>query len=243
VTGSAFSRSNAGVGFAIPINLAQDVMQDLIEKGEVERGWLGVYIQDIGYDMAEKLGLENTDGALVSQVLPDTPAEKAGFKSGDVIIEFDGKAVKNSGQLRITVASTDIGRTVDVKIIRDGKEKILSVKIVKRSGESIVSAGGEVSSEDVEALAGLKVKNLTPEIAERYGYEDENGVVVTKVSPGSPAEKEGIRPGDLIKEVEREPIKNVKDYKKVTRELKDNKTVLLLVNRSGSTGFFLLKSK
>ncbi|MBC8231108.1 Do family serine endopeptidase [bacterium] len=242
-TGSAFSRSNAGVGFAIPINLAQDVMQDLIEKGEVERGWLGVYIQDIGYDMAEKLGLENTDGALVGQVISDTPAEKAGFKSGDVIIEFNGKAVKNSGQLRITVASTDIGRTVDAKIIRDGKEKILSVKIVKRSGESIVSAGGEVSSEDVETLAGLKVKNLTPEIAERYGYEDEAGVVVTEVTPGSPAEKEGIRPGDLIKEVERKPIKNVKDYKKITRELKDNNTVLLLVNRGGSIGFFLLKSK
>ena len=218
-------------------------MQDLIEKGEVERGWLGVYIQDIGYDMAEKLGLENTDGALVGQVIPDAPAEKAGFKSGDVIIEFDGKAVKNSGQLRITVASTDIGRTVDVKIIRDGKEKILSVKIVKRSGESIVSAGGEVSSEDVEALAGLKVKNLTSEIAERYGYEDETGVVVTEVSPGSPAEKEGIRPGDLIKEVERKPIKNVKDYKRITRELKGQKKVLLWINRGGTTGFFLLKSK
>ncbi|HIE28858.1 TPA: DegQ family serine endoprotease [Candidatus Poribacteria bacterium] len=243
-TGSAFSRSNAGVGFAIPINLAQNVMQDLIEKGEVERGWLGVYIQNIDYDMAEKLGLQNTDGALVGQVQPDSPAGEAGFKSGDVIVEFDGKPVKNVGQLRITVASTDIGKSVDVKVIRDGREKILSVKIGKLPGESIVAVGGAVSSGNVKPLAGLKVRNLTPEIAERYGYEDEDGVVVTEVSPGAPAYKEGIRPGDLIKEIERQPVKNVRNYKKVTKELKGKKTVLLLVKRrSGATGFVLLKSK
>ena len=243
-TGSAFSRSNAGVGFAIPINLAQDVMRDLIEKGEVERGWLGVFIQNIDYDMAEKLGLKNTDGALVGQVQSDSPAEKAGFESGDVIVQFDGKPVKNVAQLRITVASTDVGKPVDVKIIRDGKEKIVSVKIGKLSGENIVFAGGEVSSEGVKALVGLKVRNLTPEIAERYGYEEEDGVVVTEVSPGCAAYKEGITSGDLIKEVERQPIKNVNDYKKITRELKNKKTVLLLVKRrSGATGFVLLKSK
>ena len=243
-TGSAFSRSNAGVGFAIPINIAQDVMKDLIEKGEVERGWLGVYIQNIDYDMAKKLGLKNTDGALVSQVQTDSPAEEAGFKSGDVIVEFDKKNVTNMGQLRIIVASTDVGKPVDVKIIRDGREKILSVEIGKLSGESIAFAGGEVSSEGVKALAGLKVKNLTSEIAERYGYEEEDGVVVTEVSPGSAAYKEGIRSGDLIKEVERQSVKNVGNYKKITRELKDKKTVLLLVKRrSGATGFVLLKSK
>ncbi|MBM3236631.1 DegQ family serine endoprotease [Candidatus Poribacteria bacterium] len=244
VTGSAFSQSNAGVGFAIPINLAQNVMKDLIEKGEVERGWLGVYIQDIDYDMAEKLGLKNTDGALVSQVQSDSPAEKAGFKSGDVIVEFDRKPVKNSGQLRITVASTDIGKPVDVKIIREGREKTVSVKIGKLSGEKIASASGEVSSEDVKALEGLKVSNLTPEIAERYGYEKEDGIVVTEVAPGSPAYKEGIRPGDLIKEVEKQTVTNVKDYRKIAGELKNKKSVLLLVkHHSGTTGFVLLRSK
>jgi len=243
-TGSVFSQSNAGVGFAIPINLAQYVMKDLIEKGEVERGWLGVYIQDIDYDMAEKLGLKNTDGALVSQVQPDSPAEKAGFKSGDVIVEFDRKPVKNSGQLRITVASTDIGKPVDVKIIRDGKEKTVSVKIGKLSGEKIASAGGEVSSEDVKALEGLKVSNLTPEIAKRYGYEKEDGVVVTEVAPGSPASKAGIEPGDLIKEVEKQTVTNVKDYRKIAGELKNKKSVLLLVKHpNGATGFVLLRSK
>jgi serine protease Do len=243
-TGSVFSQSNAGVGFAIPINLAQDVMKDLIEKGEVERGWLGVYIQNIDYDMAEKLGLKNTDGALVSQVQTDSPAEKAGFKIGDVIVEFDGKPVKNSGQLRITVASTDIGKPVDVKIIRDGREKILSVKIGKLSGEKIASAGGEVSPEDVKPLAGLKVSNLTPEIAERYGYEKEDGVVVTEIAPGSPAYEKGIRPGDLIKEVEKQTVTNVKDYRKIAGELKNKKSVLLLVkHHSGATGFVLLRSK
>jgi serine protease Do len=244
-TGSVFSQSNAGVGFAIPINLAQDVMKDLIEKGEVERGWLGVYIDNISYDMAEKFGLKNTDGALVSQVQSDSPAEKAGFKVGDVIVEFDGKPVKNVGQLRITVASTDVGKPVSVKIIRDGKEKILSVKIGKFSGEKIASTGGEVSSEDVRALAGLKVSNLTPEIAEQYGYEKEDGVVITEVAPGSPAYREGIRQGDLIKEVERQPVKNVRDYQRITRELKNQKTVMLFVKdyRRGNTHFVILRSK
>ena len=244
-TGSAFSQSNAGVGFAIPINLAKDVMKDLIEKGEVERGWLGVYIDNISYDMAEKFGLKNTDGVLVGQVQSDSPAEKAGFKSGDVIVEFDGKPVKSVGQLRIIVASTDVGKPVDVKIIRDGKEKIVNVKIGKFSEENIVSANGEVSSKDVKALEGLKVSNLTSEIAERYGYEKEDGVVVTEVSPGSPADKSGIRQGDLIKEVERQPVKNVRDYQKITKELKNPKTVMLFVKdyRSGITNFVILRSK
>jgi serine protease Do len=220
-------------------------MEDLIEKGEVERGWLGVYIKDVSYDMAEKFRLQNTDGALVDQVQSDSPAEKAGFKSGDVIVEFDGKPVKSTGQLRIIVASTDVGKPVAVKVIRDGREKILTVKIGKLSGESIVFAGGEFSSEDVEALAGLKVKNLTSEIAERYGYEEEEGVVVTEVSPESVAYKEGIRPGDLIREVERKPVKKVENYKKITKELKGQKTVLLFVknHRSGITNFVLLKSR
>jgi len=244
-TRSSFSRSNAGVGFAIPINLAKDVMEDLIEKGEVERGWLGVYIDDIDYDMAAKFELKSTDGVLVGDVIPDGPAEKAGFKGGDVIVEFDGKPVKNVTQLRIIVASTDVGKSVDIKVIRDGREKTLTVKIGKYSGENIVSANGEVSTEGVEALEGLKIRNLTPEIAKEYGYEEDEGVIVTEVTRGSTAYKERIEPGDLIIAIEKQPVKNVEDYKKITQGLENKKKVMLFVKRhsNGVTNFVMLKSR
>ncbi len=243
-TGSSFSRSNAGVGFAIPINLAQDIMNELIEKGEVERGWLGVYIQDIERDMVEKLGLKNTDGALVAEVQADSPAEEAGFQSGDVIIELDGKPVKNVKQLRFRVASTDVNKQVNITVIRDEKSQILTVKIGRLSRGEVASARGEGIAEGVKPLKGLRVRNLTSELARRSGYEGESGVIITRVEPNSPAAKKRLKPGDLIKEIDGQPVNNVREYQRTAKELKNKNKIMLFVKyQSGRSNFVMLIAK
>ena len=244
VTGSSFSRSNAGVGFAIPINLAQEIMSELIEKGKVERGWLGVYIQDIERDMVEKLGVKNTDGALVTEVQADSPAEEAGFQSGDVIIELDGNPVENVKQLRFRVASIDVNKQVSITVIRDETPKILKVKIGKLPGGEVASARGEGIAEGVKPLKGLRVRNLTPDLARRSGYEGESGVIITRVEPNSPAAKKRLKPGDLIKEIDGQPVNNVREYQRIAKKLKNKNEIMLFVKyQSGRSVFVMLKAK
>jgi len=237
-TGGGFSQGNAGVGFAIPIDLAKRIMTQLIEKGEVERGWLGVSLQPINYDLAEKLKLGEPRGALIAEAINGMPAEKAGIRRGDVIVEFDKISIRDSNHLMHVVAAAGVGKTVEVTVIRDGKEKVLRVKLGKRTREVAERSGGRPipDKDDAEAFAGIRVQGLTDELAARYGYEGETGVIVAAVEPRSSAARAGINIGTLIQEIEGVEISNLKDYREQIETVKDNSKILLYIRQPNNRG-------
>lgn len=232
-----FSRSggNIGIGFAIPINLVKELLPQLRGKGKVTRGYLGVLIQKVTPEIAESLGMDKGRGALVANVSKDGPAEKAGVKVGDVIIEFDGKEIKDSGDLPIIVARTPVDRKVRMKVLRDKKELQLTVSVGELKDEEVVASAPE------KGELGMTVQRLTPQIAESLGLEKTEGVVVSAVDPGSAADEAGIRRGDVILEVDRKPIRTIDEYKKAVAGIRKGKGVLLLVRRGESTLFLALK--
>ena len=233
-----FSRSggNIGIGFATPINIAKEELPELQEKGKVSRGWLGVLIQKVTPEIAESMGLDDAHGALVADVMKDGPAIAAGVKVGDVIVEYDGKPVKDSNELPLLVARTPIGRSVTLKLLRGKKTETVSVKI------------GELKEEEVALESkgtpefGLTVQPLTPDIAESLGLSDEiKGVVVASVEPGSAADDAGLRRGDVIVEVNQKPVKDVASYRKAVEGAGKGKSLLFLVRRGDNTIFLALK--
>ena len=240
-TGGRFSQSNAGVGFAIPINLAKRIMTQLIEKGVVERGWLGVALQAIDYDLAEKLKLEEPRGALIREVYKGMPAEKAGIRRRDVIVELDNIAIRDSNHLMHVVAAAGVGKTVEVKVIRNGKEKVLRVKLEKRTQEVLTRLSGRggrfiPDEEDVGAFADIHVQDLTNELAAQYGYEGESGVIVAAVERRSPAARAQIGVGTLIQEIEGVEISNLKDYRNQIKAVKDKSKILLYIRQPNDRG-------
>jgi len=235
---SSRSGGNDGIGFAIPINLARDLIPDLRSKGHVTRGWLGVMIQKVTPDIAESLGLPAPQGALVADVVKDGPAAAAGIKTGDVITAFDGHVVKESTELPLMVARTPIGRDVEVKILREGKEQSVIVKTAEMKDEESAPEAKEKESE----AYGLTVQPLTPEVANNLGIPvDTKGVVVADVEQGSASEEAGLRRGDVIAEVNRQPVSDVESYKRALKEAEGGKSVLLLVRRGENTVFLALK--
>jgi serine protease Do len=232
-----FSRTggNIGIGFAIPINLVKEVLPQLRGKGKVTRGYLGVLIQKVTPEIAESLGMERGYGALVANVSKDGPADKAGVKVGDVITEFDGKEVKDSGDLPIIVARTPVDKRVKMKVLRDKKEAVLNVAVGELKDEEVVAAVPE------KGELGLTVQRLTPQMAESLGLEKSEGVVVTAVEPSSTADEAGIRRGDIILEVDRKAVRNMDDYKKAIAGARKGRGVLFLVRRGDSTLFLALK--
>jgi len=232
-----FSRSggNIGIGFAIPINLVKEVLPQLRGKGKVTRGFLGVLIQKVTPEIAESLGVDRARGALVANVSKDGPADKAGVKVGDVIIEFDGKEVKDSGDLPIIVARTPVDKKVRMKVLRDKKEILLTVAVGELKDEEVVAAAPE------KGELGLTVQRLTPQMAEGLGLDKTEGVVVTGVEPGSAADEAGIRRGDVILEVDRKSIRNLDEYKKAVAAIRKGRGVLFLVRRGDNTLFLALK--
>ena len=239
---------NAGVGFAIPSNLAKRIMTQLIEKGEVERGWLGVVLQPINYDLAEKLKLGEPRGALITQAHEGMPAHKAGIRRGDVIIEFDKVTIRDMNHLMHVVAATGVGKTVEVKVIRGGKEKVLRVKLEKRTQEVLARLRGRgepfaPDEDDTEAFVGIQVQGLTDELAARYGYEGETGVIVTAVGRRSPAARAGIDVGTLIQEIEGVEISNLTEYREQIKAVKDQSKILLYVRLpNGRAAFVTLEN-
>lgn len=230
-----------GVGFAIPINMAKVVMDSLIKHKKVVRGWLGVAIQDITAELAESFGLPSTEGVLVSDVTSNSPAEKGGMKRGDVILEYQGKKVEDINQLRILVAQTPVGTKASLKILRDNRPMNLTITIGEQPAELFARGPGAVSP---TREFGMSLENLTPELARRFGYEDEmGGVLVVDVEPGSLAEMAGIRSGDLIKEVNRERVHNLQEFWEVVERSPEEKGLLLLVKRGMTTRYILLKQK
>jgi len=234
-----FSRGggNIGIGFAIPINLAKEIVPQLKEKGHVTRGWLGVMIQKVTPQIAESLGLPEAKGALVADVVKDGPADKAGLKQGDVIIEYDGKPVNDSAELPLLVARTAVGKTVTVKVTRDKSTQTFQIQIEELKEEDIAqTTTGE--SEDL----GLTVQTLTSDLAETLGLDRNlKGVVVSEVEPAGPAAEAGLRRGDVILEVNRQTVKDVDAYRKAIKAGGKGKSVLFLVRRGDNTIFLAVK--
>jgi serine protease Do len=234
---TAIIASGQGIGFAIPINMAKEVAPQLEQKGHVTRGWLGVAIQEVTPDLAKSFDLKEKKGALVSQVVSGGPAEKAGVEQGDIILRFDGKEVSSSQDLPRIVASTPVGKTVTLEISRNGKVIDRQVKV----GE--LEEKVEVAKAPSHKSLGISVQNLTPEIAKGLGLKKETGVVVTQVEPGSPAENAGIQTGDLIREVNRKPVKDVEDFVQKVEKAKGSDNILLLVQRGQNNLFAAVTPK
>lgn len=226
---------NIGIGFAIPINLVKELLPQLKGKGKVTRGYLGVLIQRVTPEIAESFELDRARGALVANVSKGGPAERSGVKRGDIIIEFDGKEIKESNDLPIVVARTPVGKKVRLKVLRDKKEMILSVKVGELKEEEIVASIQEKGD------LGFSVQKVTPQIAESLGLDRPEGVVVTTVEPGSPGGEAGLRRGDVILEIDRKSVRNLADYRKAIGKTKKGKGILFLVRRGESTLFLALK--
>jgi len=232
-----FSRTggSVGIGFAIPVNMAKELLPQL-KKGKVVRGWLGVMIQTITPELKDKLDLKDEKGALVADVTSGGPADKAGIKRGDVIVTFDGKEIKEMKDLPYIVGSTPVGKEVTVEVIRKGRIERIEVKIGELEGEK------EAQVEVAEGpKLGLTVHELTPELARGYGLTETSGLVAVDVEGNSPASEAGIRPGDLIVEIDQVPVRDLDRFNTIISGYRDGDTVLFLVKRRGTTLYLTLK--
>lgn len=231
---TAIVAQGQGIGFAIPVNLAQGVIKQLKEKGSVTRGWLGVGIQDLTPELAEYYKIEEKKGVLVAQVFEGDPADKAGIKVNDIITEVDGKSVNSSRELTATIAAIPVGKNIPIKILRDGKTETVNVKIAKRDDSELVAKQEPESSGEL----GIQIADITPETARQFGHsETEKGVLVIGVEPGSKADEAGVRQGDLVKEINRKPVNSVSQLR---AEIKKEDKIQLLVKRPRA-GFLVIK--
>jgi serine protease Do len=221
------SGGNVGIGFAIPANLAKSVIQELKSQGKVTRGYLGVYLQEITVDLKEAMDLPSLDGVLISEVVNNTPADRAGLKAGDVIMEFDGKDVKDMASFRILVASTEVGKTVKIKVHRDGKQKELKVAI----GEMPETVSSLEEAPEQEYELGLRVVDINDPRAQRFEPQVTKGVIIIDIRSGTPAEKAGFAIGDIIMGIGDEKISNVDTYRDAVTDLKSGKPAIFHVQR------------
>jgi serine protease Do len=231
------SSGNIGIGLAIPINMAKGVYDQLVEKGKVVRGFLGVTIQDITPELAESFKLKDTKGVIVPDVTPDSAAAKAGLKAGDIVTAFDGQPVEKAAEFQRRVAMKKPGSEAEITVLRDGKKQTLTAKLEERPSEKQMAAN--TNNQTAEKL-GLTVQNITDDLAKQFGYVGQKGVVVTDVEAGSPATNAGIQPGSLIQQVNRKPVETVSEFKEnVEKSAKDGK-VMLLVRYEKSSIFVVL---
>lgn len=241
-----FSRSGGyqGIGFAVPANMVRLVMDQLEQKGRVTRGWLGVTIQELTPEISQKFGLNNGKGALVGDVAKGSPAEKAGIRRGDVILEFNGKKVKDVGNLRNMVAQSKVGSEVSIAILRGNKEYSFRVLIAELPKEIAEASPGNAPEESpYEGLAGVSVMELTAEGAKQLGLRrDERGVVIVRVEPGSSAEEAGLRKGDVIQEIDRKKVEKLADYNRIISAIRPGDTILLFLNRGGKKFYVTLRT-
>jgi len=227
---------SVGIGFAIPINMAKDILP-MLKTGKIERGYLGVGVQDIDPDLKTKFNLENEKGALINRLFPGGPSEEAGLKIGDVIVEFQGKEIKDREELIRLVSSTPVGTKADVVVIRKGKKVKFQVKLAQRPGTDEEA----VMDQPTKMNLGLELDTLTPEKARRYGISETEGLVVLEVEYNSAAAEAGLMSGDLILEVEQEKVKTVEEFNKILKGYKPGEKILLLIKRRDATIFITLK--
>jgi serine protease Do len=233
---------NVGIGFAIPSNQVNDIVADLRENGSVERGWLGVQIQDLDEDIAESLGMSGTDGALIVEVVGDSPASRGGLQAGDVITRFNDRDVDSSRTLSRAVAGATPNTGAKVTVWRDGRSRELTVELGEAANEAVASAGPGGGAAQGQASLGLSLRPLADGERGALGLpSDVNGVVVANVAPGSPAAEKGIRPGDVITRVNQKPVNSVGDAVAALNAAREAKeTALLLVRRGDAQRFVAL---
>jgi serine protease Do len=236
------SGGSIGIGFAIPINMARQVMDSLISKGKVVRGYLGLLPQDIDETLAKALSLKTTEGVLIGDVTPGGPADQAGIKRGDVILGFDGNKVGGATQLRLMIAEMAPKTKIKVSLLRQGRTMDVTVVLAEKpkTPQEQVPAQEQPEGQTGEKL-GLGLQDLTPDVAAQLGYEKEKGALVADVAPGSPAEDAGLGRGDLIKEVNRAPIGSVREFEKAIKSFKAGDVIALLVRRGSTTLFVGIK--
>jgi len=240
---SSRSGGSEGVGFAIPVALAKTVLDQLRENGHVERGWLGVGIQEVTPELASSFDLRDASGALVASLAPGGPAEKAGLQRGDVIVEFDGRAISDSHQLPAMVAVASVGSQAHLTVLRGGAKKTIEVTIASLPDDPerrLSSNDGDGGDDASDAKWGLAVTDITPQLAKGHRLARDHGVVVTGVEPSGPAAEAGIQPGDIVREVNRAPVESSKEFRNAVQSSKQE-NLLLLVQRGDMTSFQLLK--
>lgn len=235
---TAIVATGQGIGFAIPSNLAKGIIPQLEEKGKVTRGMLGVQVQVVTPELAKSFGLPEAKGALVAEVNPGTPADKAGIKRGDIIIDYNGTPIKHMNELPRLVAATQPGAKVTVTVLREGKEKTFSLTVTELKEERQAASPGEA---DEDTSVGLGVENLTPEMARRFGLKETQGAVVVRVVPGSAAADAGLRPGDVILELNGQAVRSANDFQALLKKMSEGAFARLLIKRSGHTLYITLE--
>ena len=234
---TAIIASGQGIGFAIPINMAKGIIDQLKDDGEVTRGWLGVGIQDLTPELAEYYDLKAEKGVLVTQVFEGDPADNAGIKVNDIILSVDGKSVSTGRELSAKIANTPVGSKTRLDLIRDGREKSLTVTLAKRDDDEKIVASRSRGNDEL----GIEVTDLDSDIARRFGIDaKENGVLVTDVKDESLAQAADLRPGDIIKEINRNAVKDRQGFVRLMKKNDDSETVQLLVKRRNA-GYLVLK--
>lgn len=234
---TAIVAGGQGIGFAIPVNLAKNIIVQLKSTGEVTRGWLGVGIQDISEEVAEYYGIKEKKGVLVTEVFPGDPADLAGIKPKDIILSVNGKAVDSARQLTGMIADISVGDTIKIKINRNGKPQTIDVKIAKREETKIF---GRSTQEREQAQLGIQVSEITPETARRFNLKDTAGVIVVGVDPESKAAEAGLQMHDIIREINHKNITSVSDFNKTINDIPEGETINLFIRRM-NRGFLVIK--
>jgi serine protease Do len=223
-----------GIGFAVPSNMAKQVMNSLIKYGKVTRGWLGVTIQDINESMAEGMNLNSTDGTIVGSVVEGSPAEKAGLKTGDVIIKLNGQNVKNTVELRNNIASTPPNTTVTLQVIREGMQKTIRIKLGELPSDEKLAGP---ASTKIEEVFGFSVANNNASYAQQFNLKSTTGLIIVKIGPSSNAYRNGLRTGDLILQLNKQDVTSIAEFKSDLNKLKEGENILFLIERRGSKMF------
>ena len=245
VNTAIFSRTggNQGIGFAVPSNLARNVMESILQNGRMVRGYLGIMLQPLSEDLAKEFKIEGDKGALVGDVTKNSPAQKAGLKSGDIVVSVDGKQVDGPRELQLIVGTKAPGTDVSVKYLRDGREQTVNVKLAERPGKNEL-AQNDAPDGDPDVLDGVTVGNIDADARKAFGIaEDVKGVVVTAIDPDSPSYAAGIRKGDVIHEINREAVANDKQAVELSEKVKKEKKVLLRVSTKGASRFVVVAPK
>jgi serine protease Do len=235
---------NQGIGFAVPSNIAHTVMDSLIKNGKVSRGFLGIALQPLSEDLAKAFKIEGNAGALVAEVTSKSPAEKAGIVAGDIVTEVDGKKVEGPRELQLIVAAIAPGTKVNVKLLRDGQAKNVNVELAERPGNKVAANTPPEKSTDPDVLDGVTVGDINGETRKKFELpENSKGVVITEIDPDSPSAEAGLKTGDVIYEINREPITSAKEAVDLSEKVKKEKKVLLRVSTKGNSRYVVVERK